>query len=151
MSEPSIRTLRPEDLEDIARIDARVGGRPRKEYLRGKLEASQRGGVHISLCADVDGRPVGFLMGSVFYGEYGQAEPVATIDTLAVHPDFQGRGVGRALWRQLAENLLGLRVARVQTQVQWNDWRLLRFLEKVGFAPAKRICLEAALDEEAKR
>ena len=141
-----VRALRAEDIEDIVRIDARVTGRPRPEFLKAKLGRALSDGVQMSLGAEVDGRLVGFLMGAVFYGEFGQPEPVASIDTLGVHPDYWKRGIGHALWDQFARNLKALQIARIHTQVDWTNWSLLRFLERVGFVPAPRLCLEKALD-----
>lgn len=150
MSAPSttanIRALSTSDLGDIVRIDARVVGRPRPKFLEAKLGRALNEGVQMSLCAEVDGHVVGFLMGQVFYGEFGQAEPVASIDTLGVDPDYWKRGVGRALWNQFAANLKALRIVKIHTQVDWTNWSLLRFLEKVGFMPAPRLCLERTLD-----
>jgi len=141
-----VRALRAQDLDDIVRIDAHVTGRPRPVYLKGKLAAALGEGVQMSLGAEVDGKLVGFLMGAVFYGEFGQPEPVASIDTLGVHPDFWNKGIGRALWAQFATNCKGLQITQVQTQVDWTNWTLLRFLERVGFAPAPRLCLQKNLD-----
>lgn len=145
-SEPIVRALRAEDLDAIVRIDAHVVGRPRQQYLQAKLAKALGEGMQMSLGAEIDGRLVGFLMGAVYYGEFGRTEPVASIDTLGVHPDFWKRGVGRALWAQFARNMRGLHVGQVQTQVDWNDWRLLAFLERVGFKPAPRVCLQSSLD-----
>lgn len=147
-SAPTVRALRAADLDGIVRIDARITGRPRPGYLQAKLDRALREGMQMSLGADVDGHLVGFLMGSVYRGEFGQTEPTATIDTVGVHPDFWRHGVGRALWSQFATNLRGLSITRIQTQVDWKDWTLLRFLERVGFAPAPRLCLERALDAQ---
>ncbi len=57
-------------------------------------------------------------------------------------PGFRGQGVGHALLRQLLTNLRALRIESVQTEVDWNDWDLLRFLESTGFTPAPRLALE---------
>ncbi|MBI3449297.1 MAG: GNAT family N-acetyltransferase, partial [Acidobacteria bacterium] len=102
-------------------------------------------GVKISLVAEIDGAVAGFLMGSVFYGEFGLPEPAATIDTIGVHPGFRGRRVGRALMRQLAMNLRALGIESIETLVRWDDWDLLRFLAADGFEPAPRLCLRKRL------
>lgn len=143
---PVVRALHSGDLEELARIDSRILGRSRSAWLKIKLAEALGEGVRVSLGAELHGVLVGFLMGSVYYGEYGLPEPVATIETIEVHPDFRGKGVARALWRQFATNLRALRIARVQTQVDWNDWTLLRFLDRVGFSPSHRICLQRELD-----
>jgi ribosomal protein S18 acetylase RimI-like enzyme len=141
-----VRALRAEDLEAIVRIDEKVGGRSRRKYFETKIASVLRDtGVTISLAAELDGILAGFLMGSVYYGEFGLPEPSATIDTIGVHPDFRGRKVGKALLRQLVMNLRALGIESLETLVAWNDWELLRFLEHEGFEPAPRLCLRRRL------
>jgi len=67
------------------------------------------------------------------------------LDTVGVHPDFRGRGVGPALLGQLRKNLAALRVPRLRTEVDWENQTLLRFLHREGFQPAPRLCLELDL------
>jgi len=144
-----VRVLRADDLAAMVRIDAHSFGRPRPEYYKLKLRnALEDTGVRISLAAEQDGVMVGFLMGSVYYGDYGQPEPVATIEVINVLPDYRGLGVGRALWAQFTRNVKAMRIDKVQTQVDWSNWDLLTFLQRQGFTPASRVCLERSLDFE---
>lgn len=144
-----VRTLRADDLDDLVRLDAHSFGRPRPEYYKVKLKAAlEEAGVRLGLAAERDGAMVGFLMGSIYYGDYGAPEPVATLEAIGVHPEFRGRGVARALWDQFVKNVKAMRVDRVQTQVDWDNGDLLAFLRHVGFRPAPRLCLERALDFE---
>lgn len=144
-----VRTLTEADLDAIVRIDAKSSGTPRREYFRQKLrDALERSSVRISLAAIHQGRVVGFLLGSVYYGEFGRAETTATLEAIAIEPELKGHGVGRALWRQLAVNLKGMRVERVDTLVRWNNLELLGFFQQLGFAPSSRLCLERILDPE---
>lgn len=98
---------------------------------------------------DLDLKPgellVGFVIGRVYYGAYGHMDTFATIDSIGVDPEFRGRHVARALLDQLIHNLRGLRVERIQTDVEWDQWDLLGFLRDVGFRPAPRIALEYPL------
>jgi len=142
-----VRSLGIEDADAVARLDALVSGRSRKEYFRHAIERSKReGGVSLSLAADLDDLLVGFMIASVDYGEFGVMEPVATLDAIGVHPDFRNRHVARALLRQLALNLGTLRIEKVRTEVDWRQGDLLGFLGKSGFQPAPRLCLEAPVD-----
>ncbi len=144
-----VRALTLADLEDIVRIDAVVSGHARAEYFRLKLQqAIQDTSVRMSLAAVVDGRVVGFLLGSVFFGDYGTLEPVATLDAIGVHPRSARTGVGSALWRQFVQNLRGMRIERLQTQVDWSQWELMTFFQRLGFAPGPRICIERTLGPE---
>ena len=138
-----VRGLKPADLAAVIAVDAKNVGRRREEYFKGKLQQYlAETGVKVSLAAELDGCFVGFLLARVFYGEFGTLEPVAVLETVAVHPDFQHQGAGRALLRQLRTNLVGLGVMRLQTEVGWDDQRLLAFFHAEGFRPAERLCLD---------
>lgn len=140
-----VRALTAQDTDQVARIDATSSGRSRPDYFRRRIEAAQReGGISLSLAAEIDGLVVGFLIASVDYGEFGVTEPVAVVDTVGVHPEFRGRHVGRALMRQLALNLQGLRIERVRTEVEWSRGDLLGYFRAAGFTPMPRLVLEAS-------
>ncbi|RKY19474.1 MAG: GNAT family N-acetyltransferase [Planctomycetota bacterium] len=138
-----VRGLRPEDMDAVVALDARNTGKRRKEYFKVKLQQNlSETGVKVSLAAELDGMFVGFLLARVMYGEFGQAEQVAVLDTINVHSDFSGKKVGGCLLDQLAMNLRGLGVDHLQTQVGWDDMRLMAFFQREGFKPAPRICID---------
>lgn len=142
-----VRGLRPEDLESVIAVDARNTGRRRDEYFKIKLQQNlAETGIKVSLAAELDGVFSGFLLARVFYGEFGRMEPAAVLDTIAVHPELHGKGIGRALLRQLKLNLAGLGVSRLQTEVSWDAPRLLTFFQHEGFRPAERLCLDLDLE-----
>ena len=99
----------------------------------------------ISLAAEVDGTLVGFLLGRMYYGEFGVPEPVAIIDTIIVDPAFGGRRVGSALVQQLARNLQSLRIETIRTKVDWESQDRLRCFAKQGFKPSQPLCLALQL------
>ena len=141
-----VRVLTADDLDAIVRIDKRVVGRSRRDYLKLKLDEALRDSrIRVSLGAEMDGHLVGFLMGRLYYGEFGVAEPVAMLDTISVDPERPREGIGRALLEQFKTNLRGVGIERIQTQAAWNEWGLLRFLEAGGFTPAARVFLEASI------
>jgi GNAT superfamily N-acetyltransferase len=145
-----VRRLQAEDLERVIAIDAKITGRRREEFFRFKLRhALTDTGIEVSLAAAVEGAFAGFLLARVYYGEFGTLEKVAVLDTIGVHPDFKGRGVGAALLDQLRTNLLALGIPRLQTEVGWDNPDLLAFFHHEGFLPAPRFCLD--LDLEATR
>ncbi len=145
-----VRALRAGDLDDIVRIDEHQFGVARPEYYKVKLKnALEDTSVRVSLAAEHDGVMVGFLMASIYYGDYGRPESTASVEVINVHPDFARRGVGTALWRQLARNLKAMRIEHVETVVSWDDLGLLEFLRRVGFGPAERLCVQCNLDFES--
>jgi len=142
-----VRNLNKNDLERVLRIDRAATGLDRRTFMQERADSAlEESGMRVSLAAEVDGILVGFLLASVHHGEYGRPVPVANIDTIGVDPGLKGKGVGRALMRQLTQNLRGLRVERLETNVAWDEWDLMAFLRASGFAPAPRICLELSLE-----
>jgi predicted N-acetyltransferase YhbS len=141
-----VRAMQQSDLGKLVRIDRRITGRDRREYFERKLEeALQESDVRVSLVAEIDGEPVGFIMARVDFGAFGRIEPVAVLDTIGVDPDAQNCGVGRALLSQLLINLSTLRVERIRTELGWNEHTLLSFLDRCGFRPSQMLCLHHEL------
>ncbi len=142
-----VRLMKEHDLEAVITIDAAATGRRRPRYFELMLErAVKQATLQVSLTAELDGRVVGFVIASLYYGEYGVTEPTASLDAVGVAPASRGHHVGKALLRQLRLNLSALRVTTVRTEVSWDDFELLAFFKKEGFTPARRLCLDCTLD-----
>ena len=138
-----VRAMKGSDLPAIVAIDRRITGRNHSDYFKERLaEALFESGVRVSLLAERDGLPAGFIMARVDLGEFGRFEPTAVLDTIGVDPDFRGQGVGRALLSQLLINLSTLRIERVRTEIDWRDRELLGFLDHCGFLPSQELCFD---------
>lgn len=135
-----VRTLERSDLAEIVRIDRRIVGRDRSAYIgRVVEEALLDSAVRVSLVAHQDGSATGYIMASVDFGDFGRTEPVAVIDTIGVDPGFTGSGIGSALLSQLFVNLEALRVERVATVVERDNFGLLEFFYRAGFSSSQRL------------
>jgi GNAT superfamily N-acetyltransferase len=138
-----VRVLTPDDLGWIVRIDAEHSGRPRLEYYRTKLDQVSRDtGIRISLAAMLGAEPAGFLMGRLYYGEFGRPEPAAILDSIGVARRFSRQRVARALMQRLEMNLQALGIERLETELGWDQLQLLSFFQRAGFTLAPRLCLE---------
>jgi len=139
-----VRVFRPQDIDAIVAIDEKITGSARPEYYRHKLEVVglHDAQINASLVAEVDGTVAGFLMGTIFFGEFGIPESSAVVDTLGVNPDFQDHGVGSALIDQFRANMKVAQVERIYTLVDWKDFGLLKFFGNMGFVPSQRLSLE---------
>lgn len=141
-----VRAMKESDLRSVVAIDRRITGRDRTGYFTRKFqEALHELGVRVSLVAERDQGPVGFIMARVDFGEFGRIEPTAVIDTIGVDPEDRDQGIGRALLSQLLVNLTTLRVERVRTEVDWRDRELLAFLDHCGFRPSQELCFNRAI------
>jgi ribosomal protein S18 acetylase RimI-like enzyme len=144
-----VRAMKDADLAALVDIDRRITGGDRAAYFERKLaEALHESDVRVSLVAEWDGVPVGFIMARVDFGDFGRFEPAAVLDTIGVDPDYRDQGVGRALMSQLLVNLATLRVECIRTEVGWRQRDLLGFLDQCGFQPAQRLCLDHTIDNE---
>ena len=141
-----VRGMTQSDLPAMIAIDRRITGQDRSEYFKAKLEESLfESDVRVSLVAECDGRPAGFIMARVDLGEFGRFEPTAVLDTIGVDPDYRNQGVGRALLSQLLANLCTLRIERVRTEIDWRNVELLTFLDHCGFVPSQELCFDRAI------
>lgn len=142
-----VRTMREGDLDAVVAIDALSTGRRRPSYFELMLgRAIKQASLQISLVAELDGRMAGFLVGSLYYGEYGVVEPTASVDAIGVDPRYRGHRVGKAMMHQLRINLGALQISTLRTEVDWDDLDLVAFFKSEGFSPSRRLCLEASID-----
>jgi N-acetylglutamate synthase-like GNAT family acetyltransferase len=147
LHEPNMRLMKRADLDAVAAIDALVSKQERRQYYERKIESvmTNAHNINTSLVAEVDGKVVGFIMGDVYFGEFGIPETSATIDTIGVHPECQNRGVAHDLMDQFLTNMKAVGVRKIYTLVNWNDFGLERFFASHKFEPSKRVNLELQL------
>src|SRR5512134_347112 len=137
-----VRSLREGDLAAVVRIDGKHSGLDRSAYIGAKFrEMLVESGIRVSLVAEDAGIVTGFIMARVDFGEFGNVEKAAEIDTIGVHPAYGGAGIGHALLSQLFLNLSTLKVESVQVQVSQENFELQRFLYKHGFHQSQRLVL----------
>lgn len=136
----SVRAMTLSDLPSIIGLDRGITGQDRSVYLKRKAgEALRKNGVRLSMLAEIDETPAGFIMARVDYGEFGEAEAEAVLDTIGVDAEFQRQNVATALLAQLLTQLDSLRVERVRTVVEWNNVSLIAFLDRSGFKPTQNL------------
>lgn len=142
----TIRPMKREDVQAIIGIDTSITNADRAGYYERRLRVlDDPDAVNLCLVAEVEGKAVGFVMGDLYHGEYGIPETTAVIDTIGIHPDHQGRGLGSALFEQFRSNLKALHVKTTYVLIEWGDWEMAKFFEKEGFVPSDRVNLELKL------
>jgi ribosomal protein S18 acetylase RimI-like enzyme len=142
-----MRVLRQDDLDDIVSIDETASKQPRREYYERKIASilNKKTNINCSIVCEVDGKVVGFMMGYVFFGEFGISDGTATIDALGVHPDFRKFGVASEMLDQFVMNMKAAGVKKIYTLVNWDDFALEKFFSRQKFVPSKRVNLEYVL------
>jgi ribosomal protein S18 acetylase RimI-like enzyme len=137
------------DLAVVVELDALVFGAMRSAYFERRLavlnerEAEARMAY---LVAYYHGTVIGFVMGTLAYGEFGLTQVTAILDSIAVHPRYQQQGVGRLLIEAFIERSTRQGAAAVYTLVNWDNWTLLKTFHALGFVLASTIPLERRID-----
>lgn len=142
-----LRVLKQEDLDAVVAIDALTTKESRREYYERKFAGilNRNANINTSIVCEIDGKVVGFMMGYVFFGEFGITDGTATIDTIGVHPDFQKHGVAAEMLDQFMMNMKAAGVKKVYTLVNWDEIGLEKFFSRNKFVPSKRVNLECVL------
>ena len=143
-TEVAIRPVEELDIEDIAAIDERLGGRYRPEVWEKRVFYYLRRDPEGSFVATAGGRVVGFMLGEVRSGEFGMEEPTGWVEVLGVDPGFQGRAVGRRLASAMLGHFRAQGAHRVRTLVDERMPQIEKFFQSLGFtaAPVKALALE---------
>ena len=138
-----IRQLRQDDAEAVRELDGQILGPDRSttwdEYVERFLRVADLEalilppwGCHV---AEVEGSVVGFILAEWQTTGYG-LPPGARIVSVAVHPDYRSRGVGRKLVEGLARECAASGLGQIFSVLRADDERDIRFLEACGFDAA---------------
>jgi ribosomal protein S18 acetylase RimI-like enzyme len=143
-----IRVMKESDVEAVTEIDYKVFGKRRPQYYERKIAEilnQESGRLVTSLVAEVTGKVTGFIMGSVYLGEFGIPETIAYIDTIGVDPDYQRQGIAGYLLEEFKTTAQKAGVNKIHTLVNWANTDLLGFFASAGFVAANTLNLKMEL------
>jgi ribosomal protein S18 acetylase RimI-like enzyme len=149
IQEVSIRTMRQTDLSIVVELDAHVFGSTRPAYFERRLavlESAYAGTRVIFLVAVYQDQVIGFVMGTLAYGEFGLTQVTAILDSIAVHPGCQHQGIGQKLTEAFMQQSASQGASSVYTLVNWDNWTLLKVFHALGFKLASTIPLVRRID-----
>lgn len=140
------RPLRADDIERVIAIDRAYSGRSRRRFFEKRFAAAKaqpEDFIHVGVAQD--GALRGYAIARVLRGEFGHKQAVAVLDAIGVDVESRERGVGQALMAELNTVMLRRNVRALQSQAEWTNSDLLRFLAAAGFQLAPRLTLERAI------
>ncbi|MBI4278729.1 MAG: GNAT family N-acetyltransferase [Armatimonadetes bacterium] len=139
-----VRYLDLDDSERIAEIDRQLTGQLRPEYWRDQIFQC-KAGRGISVGAEVDGRLVGYMMGSFRGGEFGLPQEVAWVEHLGVEPEWRGRGIGAMMAEAVFKRCRRRGIETAYTLVGVHDETIHTFFRALGFRQVPFTCLSRRL------
>ncbi len=149
IQEVSIRPMQQADLQIVIELDAHVFGSTRPAYFERRLLAldnADAGTRSIFFVAIYRDQVIGFIMGTLAYGEFGLMQVTAILDSIAVHPVYQQQGIGQKLAEAFMKQSAYKGASSVYTLVNWDNWTLLKVFHALGFEVASTIPLERRID-----
>jgi len=141
----TVRRMRTQDAEAVLRIDEKITGRPHEAQWEARIIDHVTGNPLGCLVAEADGKIVGFILGEIRGWEFAIPKS-GWIEIVGVDPEFQGRGVAKALIEKLNVYFQNHNVEKVRLMVNWNDGGLVSFFRAVGFERSEFIILEKGVE-----
>jgi ribosomal protein S18 acetylase RimI-like enzyme len=133
----AIRPLLREDLDAVVAIDAADAEHTRRAYFLRRLDAALREPkLHVQFAAEDSHGLAGYLLARVLEGEFGREERALRLEMIGVRKDARGLGIGGSMFDALCDRGRRHGLADVRTQAGWNDLRMLRWIDAMGFTLA---------------
>ena len=127
----SLHPAQPADLPALLLLEAACFPPERRESRRGLLRSLRSDHQEIWLCREHD-RPVAAMTLRLH-------PRTLRLYSLAVHPEYQGTGLGAALLQHAFRRATDLAVDRISLEVDAGDDRLRDWYQRHGFQPAQRL------------
>ncbi len=137
-----IRLMEAKDFEAVVKIDEYVLKKSRREYFEQKFELLFKSGEFLPtsfVALNEKDSAVGFLVGTLYIGDYGISRDGATIDAIGVDPDYQRQGIGEKLMDEFIFHLRQLEVTKINTLVEKNDIQMMNYFDANQFSPSKTV------------
>ena len=143
MSDPTLRSLYPEDINQVSKIESSLTGSPRRVFLEKRLAVATAMPDSFITCAALDGeRLAGYGFARILEGEFGARSAIAVLDTIGVDPDYQGKGIGKMIMSGIERRMKNKNISTLQTQLSWPNHAMTRFFASTGFMLASGQIIE---------
>ncbi|HEX9276378.1 MAG TPA: GNAT family N-acetyltransferase [Casimicrobiaceae bacterium] len=142
----TIRPLLREDLAAVVAIDAASEGVTRRAYFERRLVAAlNEPKLHAQFAATDDKGLAGYILARVLTGEFGRLAPGLRLEVIGVRGDAKGHHVGACLFDALSDYGRRHGIAELRTTAAWNDHKMLRWIDEMGFTLAPNHVVDCAV------
>jgi ribosomal protein S18 acetylase RimI-like enzyme len=141
----TVRRMRTQDAEAVLRIDEKITGTPHEAQWESRIIDQLTRNPLGCLVAEIEGKVAGFIFGEIRGWEFAIPKS-GWIEIVGVDPEYQGKGVARALIEKLHVYFRNHNIGRVMSMVDWNDGGLVSFFRAMGFERSDFIILEKGIE-----
>ena len=142
----NIRRMERSDIHEVLALDRMIRGSGR-EVIKYEDIASVNPGTppDVSFVAEIDGKIVGFSINRSMYLMVPLTE-VCIIHAILVHPDYQGRGIGRKLIQALLYHCQIEDIGTVRALIPEGNKELQALFEGQGFQRSHIVNFDKTLE-----
>lgn len=109
-------------------FNEKIAGKEWHEYKNAEVESSLKSNIYRAIVCEINGKVTGYA--TVFYDtERG----IANIGNNAVYPEYQGRGIGKAMQAEIKRRMLEEGFAKFAVSTLSNDIAAQKIYEKLGY------------------
>jgi ribosomal protein S18 acetylase RimI-like enzyme len=162
MSDITLRSLYPEDIDAVSKIESSLTGSSGRALLEKRLAAAtvNPGAVFLDeignvpsdpqampesfvTCAALDGKKlVGYGFARILEGEFGARSAIVELDDIGVDPEYQGKGIGKLVIAGIEQRMQKSNISTLRTQVVWSSLPMIGFFAATNFTPASGQIIE---------
>jgi len=128
----NIRTMTRSDIHTVIALDRKFAGTRGHLSYKDMATLDPGGPLDVSFVAEVGGNIIGFVIARLAYVMIPLSE-ICLVQGVLVDPDYQDRGIGGRLIRELLGYCQAEGISTVRTLVEEHNDRQRHFLEQLGF------------------
>jgi ribosomal protein S18 acetylase RimI-like enzyme len=128
----NIRHMTRSDIHNVLALDRKFAGTRGHLSYKDLVALDPGGPLDVSFVAEVEGNIIGFVMARLTYLMIPFTE-VCMLQGILVDPEYQNRGIGSKLFRELLGYCQAEGINTVRTLVEEHNDELRRFVERLGF------------------
>jgi ribosomal protein S18 acetylase RimI-like enzyme len=134
MTDFTLRSLHPEDLDRVVAIDTEAVGRSRRMFFEKRLAVALEAPDSLVTAAALLGdKLIGFAFVLIEDGAFGVSDQVGVVDVVGVDPGHQKKGVGHLMMEGLEARLKKKGIKQVNTVIAWSETQLVGYFASAGF------------------
>jgi ribosomal protein S18 acetylase RimI-like enzyme len=142
----NIRRMERNDIHEVLALNRIIQGSSRDVISYEDLASANPGTPpDLSLVAEVDGKIIGFSINRSMYLMVPLTE-VCIIHAIFIHPDYQGRGIGRKLIQAVLYNCQIEDISTVRALIPEGNKELQDLFERQGFQHSNIVNFDKTLE-----
>ena len=142
----NIRRMSRDDIESILTIDKAIGKGASNINSKDLFATDPGAPLNFSFVCELDNQVVGFVIARLNYQDIPFTE-VCLIHGVGVDPNYQDRGIGSKLIRELLDHCIDKEVDRVRAPIDGKDTQLRSFFQRLGFYSSRIVNLDKTFED----